>query len=187
MGFPLLTPLVNAVVENLSSAPSSPQRGQIYFDTTSDRFFGFDGTGWVLMCIGLSNPNWVFAGPSTSPADYPTLRNLSYWDMPYNPPYAVTFASTTTFDLINGPNQAVTLTGNTTLALNLANMFNGSKLEITLKQDGTGGRTVTWFNNIRWQLGVVPTLTTTANKEDVFLIEQRAPNDYRGYVIGQGF
>lgn len=77
-----------------------------------------------------------------------------------------------------------TLTGDTTL-LEPTNMKNGQGIEIHIKQDGTGGRSLTWWNNIKWPDGVEPVLTTTANKTDVFLIRKVASNEYLGFVMGQ--
>lgn len=41
--------LLNAVVQNLATAPSSPLQGQIYFNTGDNILYGWNGTAWVDM------------------------------------------------------------------------------------------------------------------------------------------
>lgn len=39
--------LQNAVLQNLASAPNNPKMGQIFFDSASSKFYGYNGTAWV--------------------------------------------------------------------------------------------------------------------------------------------
>ena len=98
--------------------------------------------------------------------------------------------STVTFDLNESNTHRVTLGGNRTLAI--TNVSYGQKFTTRLTQDGTGSRTVTWFNNIHWAGGTAPTLTTTAHQTDVFGFICTAASgsiaqsgDFDGFVVGQ--
>jgi hypothetical protein len=94
-----------------------------------------------------------------------------------------TDGATVTFDLTTYKKQRVTLGGNRTLAL--SNVSAGDTFILSLIQDGTGSRTVTWFSTIKWADGVTPTLTTTINKADVFGFIQTSTNNYYGFIVGQ--
>lgn len=84
----------------------------------------------------------------------------------------------------------VTLGGNRTIACSSVTL--GQAIKLRLIQDGTGSRTVTWPANIYWPGGVAPTLTTTANRWDVIVLECIAIDaygvpSYEGYIAGQNF
>ncbi|MEM3335471.1 MAG: hypothetical protein QXY47_05515 [Thermoplasmata archaeon] len=99
------------------------------------------------------------------------------------PLYTATDGPTITFDLAVSRNQIVTLGGNRTLAL--SNVSTGMVFIIHLKQDATGGRTVTWWSGISWADGSAPILTKTANKTDTFGFICTGTNTYYGYIVGQ--
>ena len=86
--------------------------------------------------------------------------------------------ATITFDPSVTDAHLVTLGGNRILAL--ANDVNGQKFLIILLQDGTGGRTVTWWSGIKWAGGIIPVLTTTPSKYDVFSFVRISSGLYLG-------
>lgn len=96
-----------------------------------------------------------------------------------------TDGTTITFDLGNGVNtkHRVTLGDNRILALD--NVSAGQTFMIRLEQDDVGSRTVTWFDTIKWSGGSAPTLTTTANKADLFGFIQTSTGNYDGCVVMQ--
>ncbi|TXI01563.1 MAG: hypothetical protein E6Q76_16905 [Rhizobium sp.] len=98
--------------------------------------------------------------------------------------YSNTDGATITFDLRKSPKHKVTLGGARTLALVESHV--GQVFEVTLVQDGTGSRTVTWWAGISWAGGSAPTLSTAAGKADIFGFIETASGSYYGFVIGQG-
>jgi hypothetical protein len=94
-----------------------------------------------------------------------------------------TDGATVTFDLSVTDKHTVTLGGSRTLAI--SNGTNGQVFMIILVQDSGGSKTVTWFSTIKWAGGSAPTLTTTANKADVFSFIQTTSGNYYGFVVGQ--
>lgn len=47
--------LQNARIQNLATAPASPVSGQIYYNTTDNRFYGWNGTAWIDLSQIFSN------------------------------------------------------------------------------------------------------------------------------------
>jgi len=60
--------LLNAVVQNLSSAPASPAAGQIYFNTTSNVYEIYNGTAWVSFLPSNSSLATIAAANASASA-----------------------------------------------------------------------------------------------------------------------
>lgn len=75
----------------------------------------------------------------------------------------------------------VTLTDNCTVTLPAAKA--GQSLTVLLKQDDTGGRTITW-NTALWAGGTPPTLSTDANTLDVLVFICIDNTNWMGFVSG---
>lgn len=91
--------------------------------------------------------------------------------------------ATITFNMATANKHTVTLGGNRTLAV--SNVAVGQVFLLTLVQDATGSRTVTWFSTIKWAGGAAPTLTTTATKADAIALLCTSSGNYYGFVVGQ--
>ena len=96
---------------------------------------------------------------------------------------ADTDGATITFDMTSANVHTVTLGGNRTLAV--SNVTAGQFFYIRLLQDGTGSRTVTWFSTITWAGVTTPTLTTTANRADLFAFFAKTATTFDGFIVGE--
>jgi hypothetical protein len=104
--------------------------------------------------------------------------------------FPLTDAATILVDASLGNVATVTLGGNRTMA-NPANATrDGQILRFRIKQDATGGRTLTWSSAYDFGSGSAPGLTATAGKKDFFAFEWDADLSkwcYLGAAIPQGF
>ena len=84
------------------------------------------------------------------------------------PEATLTDASTVTINALTQSVSKVTLGGNRTIGL-ASNGVAGAFISILIIQDGTGSRTVSWNAAYEFASDEAPTLTTTANKGDLFV------------------
>lgn len=132
-----------------------------------------------------TNPSGAFVGSS----DSQTLTNKTVEAGTFTNGYTeetVTANTSTayTIDLANGSVQILTLTGNCTFTFPTATA--GQSFILLLKQDGTGGRTVTWPASVEWPGATAPTITSTASKLDKYVFTAADSNWY-GSVAGQNY
>lgn len=97
--------------------------------------------------------------------------------------YTANTSTAITVSLANGTVQQLTLTGNATITM--PSQGAGKSFIIMLKQDGTGSRSVTW-STVTWPGGTAPTITGTANKQDIYSFFSDGTNWY-GTTIGQNY
>lgn len=96
--------------------------------------------------------------------------------------------TTTTLNLANGNVFNITLVGNTTLAFSGATSGRACAISLYLRQDATGGRTVTIPSSVRWAGGTDPTLTTSANAVDILVFETLDGGTiWYGSLVGANF
>jgi hypothetical protein len=107
----------------------------------------------------------------------PTVTNYTETLFTANTSTAITVA------LTNGTVQQLTLTGNATITMPTATA--GKSFIIMLKQDATGGRSVTW-TTVKYPGGTAPTITATASKQDIFSFFADGTNWY-GTLIGLNY
>lgn len=116
---------------------------------------------------------------SNKTLDNPTITN-GYTEETHS----ADVTSTYTISLSNGTVQILTLTDNCTYTF--PTPVAGKSFTLFQKQDATGSRTVTWDSNVEWPLSTAPTITSTANKMDVFSFISDGTNWY-GRAIGQSY
>ena len=90
-----------------------------------------------------------------------------------------------TISLANGSVQYLTLTGNCTYTF--PTPVAGVSFTLIQRQDGTGGRTVTWPSTVDWPGATAPTLTSTANRVDKFIFTAIDGSNWLGSVAGQNY
>jgi hypothetical protein len=90
-----------------------------------------------------------------------------------------------TIDLANGSVQYLTLTGNCTYTF--PTPVAGRSFILIQRQDGTGGRTVTWPASVDWPGAVAPTLTSTAQRVDKFVFTAIDGSNWLGSIAGLNY
>lgn len=91
--------------------------------------------------------------------------NLSVVGQGGSAPITLTDASTIAWNANSGQTATVTLGGNRTMGAP-TNLINGFYYLLTIVQDGTGSRTVTWNSIFRFTGNTAPTLSTAAGSVD---------------------
>jgi hypothetical protein len=105
---------------------------------------------------------------TTSPGETLDVDGTIRADSGYLPLQTLTDGATINWNMDTQQVCRVTLGGNRTMAAP-TNANSGQIALIEVKQDGTGSRTLTWNAIYEFKDDTAPTLTTTANKADLFV------------------
>lgn len=105
--------------------------------------------------------------------------NLTFTGQSNNPIYSAgTVTSTHIPNWDNSNIQTVILSAATTNISGGTNIANGAVYTIILKQNASGSRTVNWGSEYKWQSGIAPILTATANAVDILTFISDGTNLY---------
>jgi hypothetical protein len=157
------------------SASSFPQIN----DTNGNEELKFTATSSAVNEITITNaatgnrPNIAVTGDDTNIGLSVSTKGTGlvlFNDGAYNADATLTDGATITWDVGSSPVAKVTLGDNRTLSAP-TNSAAGQFISIAVIQDGTGSRTLTWNSAYEFTGDVAPTLTTTANKADIFVFK----------------
>jgi len=208
-GLWILDALVQASVKdkNLATPPGSPTSGDCYIVASSATG---DWTGWenriaqyVVDTWESHTPNdgwkvWVedeeeyYYYDSSTTSWVLLLTDVVKTSVANEYTKTQNFNATTLTDAANiswdaESNQvcSVTLAGNRTLD-NPTNMVDGGIYHLTVIQDGTGSRTLSYGTAYKWPGGTAPTLSTGASAVDIFKFVSDGTSMY-GSTVGLNF
>jgi len=126
-------------------------------------------------------------GNATGLAEFTSSDTLPYSAVTLAQVQTPTYSANKTINWSEGNIARMTLTGNCVITNTGA--YDGQKLLLELKQDGTGSKTVSFTSETRFGTDITGiTLTTTANKSDkIGLIYNGADGKYDVIAFARGF
>jgi len=105
--------------------------------------------------------------------------NLTYTGQSNNPVYTAGTVTATHIPNWNNSNiQHVILSAATTSISGGTNIANGAVYTMILKQNASGSRVVIWDTQYKWQSGIAPVLSSTANAVDILTLISDGTNLY---------
>ncbi|HRY32124.1 MAG TPA: hypothetical protein P5531_04060 [Bacteroidales bacterium] len=178
--------LLNAVIQNLASAPANPVAGQIYYDTTDNTFYGYDAVGeqWLDLgaTIGAVAGALVYKGGYDADTNDPDLDTSPSGDIKQGWVYIVTVAGTffstavAVGDMIIAKQDAPTLEAHwTVVEKNIPDIVDASESAKGIAELATQNETDTGTDDARI---VTPLKLTT------FVSNKKITKKYEGTITG---
>ena len=184
-----------------TSANTTLATGEIGFETDTNKIKIGNGTAWNQLPY---SPSWLFATVNTFTANQTFTGSITAnGGIALNSnlvtsPKIQNYSEVATIPTISSGNLTLNMAngnifGPVSLNANISNLTitnpppNGTagSLTLLLKANGTA-LTVTWPASVLWPAGTAPTITSTANKTDVFtLITIDGGTSYLGIKAGQ--
>ena len=153
-----------------ASAPVYAIAGMLWVDDSADPSWTikfYDGGDWISLATVNSTNNTV---------NLAKLDSSQVWNkQQYSSVSSLTDGANIDWDLDTQQVAKVTLAGNRTMNVP-TNMQDGAFYSLTVTQDATGSRTLTWNSIFKFPSGIAPTLTTTANAIDKLTFDSDGTN-----------
>ncbi len=130
----------------------------------------------------ISKP--LFRAVSTTAGYFFNYRGIAIVSLDTIGTQTLTDAATIAVNFASGATCVVTLGGNRTMGTP-SNAVAGGRYRFIVKQDGTGGRTLTWNAEFKFPGGVEPTLSTGISDVDVFTFIAESSSVL--YCVGAAF
>ena len=128
--------------------------------------------------IGERNAPTLNFASLTAPNTFSGLQSSAF--------VTLTDAATVAVDASLGNNFRLVIGGNRTLG-NPTNLADGAVLNIRIKQDGGGGRTLGYASKWKWPGGSAPTLSTAGGAVDLLVAQYSSTDDTLTCVLQKGF
>lgn len=169
-----LNQILSAIVtHNKGTADPDPAtlvQGMLWIDDNASTTWTlklYDGADWISLFTINSTDNTV---------DIIKSNNANEWTrQQYSNVATLTDTANIDWNLDTQQVAKVTLAGNRTMNAP-TNMQGGAFYSLTITQDATGSRTLTWNSVFKFPSGTVPTLSTTANAIDKLTFDSDGTN-----------
>ncbi len=129
-------------------------------------------------------------GDLSGTADSPTVVNMAKAASGGQETISTNASATgaVTLNLANGNVFNLTLTGDVTFTFSGATSGKACSFAAYIRQDATGGRTITWPASVDWAGGTPPTMSTAANALDIVVFETLdGGTNWYGSLVGTAF